>query len=532
MATILIGYLGSVRDAGFGPKRKSRWRPTVAACMQPDLPIDRLELLVTNCTPEQVAIVVADIAEVSPQTEIHTHDLTLTNAWDFEEVFAVMYDWTRRYSFDTEKHRYLYHMTTGSHVSQICGFLLAEARHLPAQLLQTSPGDRKSGDVVGSASIIDLDLSRYDQLAARFELERQADLDHLKSGIATRNRAFNELMARIERVALNSQAPVLLTGPTGAGKSALARRIHALKARRAHLAGRFVEVNCATLRGDTAMSTLFGHVKGVFTGAVTARPGLLCAADGGLLFLDEVGELGVDEQAMLLRAIEEGRFMPVGADTEVTSRFQLICGTNRDLQADVATGRFRADLLARIDLWTFQLPGLAQRREDIEPNLAYELDLFARTAGHRVSFNRESRRAFLDFATRADSAWAGNFRDLNAAITRMATLAEGGRITLAEVDDEIARLRAAWGSAGTPREQDDETVLASVLDAEALAALDRFDRVQLADVIRVCRASRSQSDAGRTLFAVSREKRRTANDADRIRKYLARYDLDWGSVAD
>ena len=105
------------------------------------------------------------------------------------------------------------------------------------------------------------------------------------------------------------------------------------------------------------MSALFGHAKGAFTGAAAARDGLLRSADGGVLFLDEVGELGTDEQAMLLKAIEEKRFLPVGSDTEVGSDFQLIAGTNRDLKAAVAAGEFREDLLARIDLWTFRMPG-------------------------------------------------------------------------------------------------------------------------------------------------------------------------------
>ena len=120
------------------------------------------------------------------------------------------------------------------------------------------------------------------------------------------------------------------------------------------------------------MSTLFGHIKGAFTGATIARPGLLKAADQGLLFLDEIGELGLDEQAMLLRAVEDKRFLPVEADREAHSDFQLIVGTNRDLQLEVGRGAFREDLLARINLWTFRLAGLVERHEDIAPNLDYE----------------------------------------------------------------------------------------------------------------------------------------------------------------
>jgi transcriptional regulatory protein RtcR len=166
-------------------------------------------------------------------------------------------------------------------------------------------------------------------------------------------------------------------GPTGAGKSLLARRIYELKKARRTIEGAFVDVNCATIRGDAAMSALFGHVKGAFTGAQKDRAGLLRAADKGVLFLDEVGELGLDEQAMLLRALEEKTFLPLGSDEEAHSNFQLIAGTNRDLFAAVGQGKFREDLLARINLWTFSLPGLKDRAQDIEPNLDFELDRFA-----------------------------------------------------------------------------------------------------------------------------------------------------------
>ena len=162
--------------------------------------------------------------------------------------------------------------------------------------------------------------------------------------------------------AIKSRAPILLNGPTGAGKSFLARRIFELKQARHQFSGAFVEVNCATLRGDTAMSTLFGHVKGAFTGARESREGLLRSANGGMLFLDEIGELGADEQAMLLKAIEE-KPLPVWQRSPVSSDFQLIAGTVRDLRQLVAEGKFREDLYARINLWTFTLPGLRQRRK-------------------------------------------------------------------------------------------------------------------------------------------------------------------------
>ena len=267
-------------------------------------------------------------------------------------------------------------------------------------------------------------------------------------------------------------------------------------------------------------------MRGAFTGAVRERGGLLRAADGGILFLDEIGELGLDEQAMLLRALEEKAFLPVGADGDVRSDFQLIAGTNRDLHDGVAAGSFRHDLLARINLWTFELPGLEQRREDIAPNLDFELSGFAEANARKVRFSTEARTRFLRFAESPDAPWTANFRDLNAAVTRMATLAPGGRITEDVVDGEIARLRRHWR--GADRLEGD-TLLAEVLGDDA-GELDRFDRVQLADVIGVCRQARSLSEAGRVLFAESRRRRTSTNDGDRLRKYLARFGLTFATV--
>jgi transcriptional regulatory protein RtcR len=524
---VVLGLAGPTLDGGRDAQRWQHWRPTVAVVQHEELLVDRFELLYERRSTTLAETLCRDIASVSPETAVRLHPIELADAWDFEEVYGVLQEFAHAYAFDPEAEDYLLHITTGTHVWQICTFLLAEARYLPARLLQTSPPRRTAGGP-GSYRIIDLDLSRYDRIAQRFESERSASLSMLKVGIDTRNAAYNRLIDQIERVAARSRAPILLTGPTGAGKSRLARRIYELKRERRLLAGRFVEVNCATLRGEGAMSALFGHRRGAFTGAQTDRPGLLRAADGGLLFLDEIAELGADEQAMLLRAVEERRFLPLGADAEAESDFQLIAGTNRDLAEQVRSGRFRDDLLARIDLWTFRLPGLAERREDIEPNLGFELDQASARGGTRVTLNKEARERFLAFATSPAAAWTGNFRDLNAAVTRMATLAQGGRITVDLVDDETARLAAGWEDAAPP--PPGESLLARLLGSDRLAALDLFDRVQLAEVVRVCVRSRSLAEAGRTLFAASRQKKKQPNDADRLRKYLARFGLAWAEL--
>lgn len=521
---VALSLVGTTLDAGTGEDRWNRWRPAISLCGQDDLVIDRFELLFDRRYRRLGERLRDDLATVSPETEVRLNEVSLENPWDFEPVFDALLGFSRDYPFDTDREDYLVHITTGTHVAQICLFLLTETRHLPGKLVQTAPPKRNETGP-GTYQIIDLDLSRYDRIASRFEDEQRRALSFLKSGIDTKSPRFNELMARIERVATSSPAPILLTGPTGAGKSRLARRIFELKSARRLVRGPLVEVNCATIRGDAAMSALFGHRRGAFTGAVSDRAGLLKSADGGVLFLDEIGELGADEQAMLLRAVEEKSFLPVGSDREDRSDFQLIAGTNRDLKKQVAGGFFREDLLARLDLWTFEMPGLAQRPEDIEPNLDYELDRFTRASGRKVTLNREARQRFLTFAVSPSARWPANFRDLSAAVTRMATLAPAGRITVAEVSEEIARLERSW----TRGETEDELVREIL--GSATDRLDRFDRVQLADVLRVCRESPSLSAAGRTLFPESRKRKRSANDADRLRKYLARFELDWDRVA-
>lgn len=539
---VVFGFFGTVMDAGLSEKRWDRWRPTVALFGDEAFKIDRLELFA--CKDEQVTLaekLTKDIALVQSDAEVHVHVLSVENPWNFQQVYAVLYDFAKAYTFEEDCDYYV-HLTTGTHVAQICLFLLTEARYFPARIVQTSlnKAEREAENRWrGKLEVIDLDLSSYDQLAKRFQKESLDSQNLLKGGIATRNAAFNALIGRIERVALKSTAPMLLCGPTGAGKGHLAARVFELRARRHLINGPFVEVNCATLRGDNAMSALFGHKKGAYTGAAADRAGFLKSADGGILFLDEIGELGFDEQAMLLRALEDKRFTPMGSDKEIQSDFQLLAGTNRNLAKDVAAGRFRADLLARINVWQFALPGLAERREDIEPNLDVELERAGVDLGTRVSMTKEARDVFLAFA--ATAPWHGNFRDLASCATRMATLAEAGRIGVADVRLECENLASAWGDTdsvgpalSTPHaglnDGEEKDRISQAMGADEAARLDAFDRVQLDAVLAVIAQTDSMAAAGRVLFAASRLAKDKPNDSDRLRKYLAKWKLDYSIV--
>ena len=532
MKRVIIGLLGTTLDRGRAADRWERWRPSVSLFQHEDLKIDRFELLHESAAISLAQGVADDVRQVSPETEVKLHEIRFgRDPWDLADVYGALHDWARGYQFDRGNEEHLIHITTGTHIAQITLFLLNEAGFMPGRLIQSAPprgGKRVSSQTPGHYSIIDLDLSKYDALSTRFARDMEDVTGFLKSGIATRSEPFNRLISRIEQVALRSKAPILITGPTGAGKSQLARRIYELRHHRGGLDGSMVEVNCATLTGGTAASALFGHVRGSFTGAQKDRPGLLREAHKGLLFLDEIGELGPDEQAMLLRALEDKTFLPVGSDKPVKSDFQLIAGTNRDLRQAVSEGRFREDLLARIQLWTFTLPALRERREDLVPNLEYELKRFAETEGRQISFNKEARDTFLRFAESSDTPWHGNFRDFNAAIVRMGTLAPRGRIRMEEVEDEITRLKESWHR---PDSGDmDRLALLETIGPERLDAMDEFDAVQLARVVRVCRECRRLSDAGRRLFAASRKKRSTSNDADRLKKYLGKWGIAFNDL--
>ncbi len=521
MNNVVIGILGSRLDhGGLGKRRWERWRPSVSLLMHPEFPVAEYLLMYLPEDKVLLDLTIQDMAQVSPNTKVTAFPIACEDAWDFEQVYSQIHDVAVSQFFDVEQNNYFVNITTGTHVAQICLYLLTEAHYLPGKLLQSSPS--KEG-TQGTYHIIDLDLSRYDQIASRFAKESSDAVTYLKSGIQTRNGAFNALIAQLEQVSIKSTAPILLNGPTGAGKSQLAKRIYELKKQRGQLLGKLVEVNCATLRGDNAMSALFGHVKGAFTGALNARVGLLREAHQGLLFLDEIGELGLDEQAMLLRAIEEKIFMPFGGDQPVSSDFQLIAGTHRNLFELVRQGVFREDLLARINLWTYELPSLKHRLEDLEPNIEHELQNFTRKAGYKVSFNTSARDAYLQFARTPAALWRANFRDLNSSITRMATLAVGGRITEEIVAGEILRLQQAWQ--GFQEQPATEDILTVYLSDEQLAEMDLFDRLQLAQVINVCKSSRSMAEAGRQLFNVSRDKKSSVNDSHRVKQYLQKFGL-------
>src|SRR5262249_51621210 len=196
---VVIGMLGSSMDGGDGPERWDRWRPSVAVCQQEDLVVKRFEVLYQKRYERLARTIIDDIGSVSPETMVRSTRLEFNAPSGLEEGYRALHDFAPQQKFHTAPGGQLSHITTATHGQQICMFLLTEARYFPGKLIQTAMGQgRERGEIAGWYRIIDLDLSKYDRIASRFQKEREQGVSFLKSGIATRSKAFNQLIDRIE----------------------------------------------------------------------------------------------------------------------------------------------------------------------------------------------------------------------------------------------------------------------------------------------------------------------------------------------
>ncbi|MBB4632085.1 sigma-54 specific flagellar transcriptional regulator A [Sphingosinicella soli] len=232
-----------------------------------------------------------------------------------------------------------------------------------------------------------------------------AELETLLIG---RSEAIVRVRNLIMRLA-GSQASVLVTGPSGTGKEVVARCLHLASARRNN---EFVAVNCGAIPRELIESELFGHEKGAFTGALQSRKGRFEAADGGTIFLDEIGDMPADMQVKLLRVLEERQIERVGSNKTMGVNVRVISATHKDLEQAIAEGRFREDLFYRLNIFPLQLPALAERREDIPMLIAH----FIKLAGVKLRFNASALRALCGHR------WPGNIRELRNVVERAIVL--------------------------------------------------------------------------------------------------------------
>ena len=279
-----------------------------------------------------------------------------------------------------------------------------------------------------------------------------------------------EKLYRILSKVSQSAHPVLILGESGTGKELVARTIHAYGP---NAQKPFLPVDCGSLVPSLMESELFGYVKGAFTGAVRSKDGLLVAAEGGTVFLDEIGELSLDLQAKLLRALQEREVRPVGATHRVPIRARILAATNRDLAAMVEKGGFRKDLFYRINVVNLRLPALRDRREDIPLLAAHFLARVGRDRHARYTFSDEALRVMMEYS------WPGNVRELEHAVERACTMTSGPVLELGDFPTQLQQqgLESRRQAPNGHETGSSATGVITLADLERQAILDAIRRL-------------------------------------------------------
>ncbi len=329
----------------------------------------------------------------------------------------------------------------------------------------TKPVDMQDLDVFLQKSIEVGGLRRKDSIQRRLKKKEKPFFGQ--------SDAVRETLEHVD-LASENDAVVMLQGKTGTGKGVLARWIHENSARSDNA---YVEVNCSGLKGDLLGSELFGHVKGSFTSAVKDREGLIEVADGGSLFLDEIGDMDIGVQAQLLKAIEEKEFRRIGETRMRKSDFRLICATNKDLSKEVEQGNFRSDLFYRINIFPIHIPSIRERREDIQ-GLAESI---------LREFGVKNPQISSEVLEKLESySWPGNIRELRNMLERALILSRGSELT-----------PAAFPGLKSPTQSTPSEISSDVMDLEELElqhiqkVMNQFgdDTVKASKALGISRAS-------------------------------------------
>jgi two-component system, NtrC family, response regulator AtoC len=321
-------------------------------------------------------------------------------------------------------------------------------------------------EVLRATVVRALDRRRLELRVRRLEVE--LDAARRSGPILGRSPAMAALLELIDRVA-DSTATVLVTGESGTGKELVARSLHDKSRRHA---GPFVALNCAAMPASLLEAELFGHVRGAFTDARADRDGLLTTASGGTLFLDEIGELPIELQPKLLRALQERTVRPIGGSREKPFDARVVTATNVDLEAAVAEGRFRADLYYRLHVVDLPVPPLRVRGNDVLLLAGHFLSQFAAASGKPIE--RLSRAAIERLLA---YSWPGNVRELQNCLERAVALCRFSEIG---VEDLPERVREGTGGVAAPE-----------LPADALVPLEEIERRYVLHVFKTCGENKS-----------------------------------------
>ena len=288
---------------------------------------------------------------------------------------------------------------------------------------RTDIEDRKRAEGSLQQALEEIKTLRDQLYKENIALREEIDKTSMFEEIVGASPALKAVLAKVAKVA-PTDSTVLITGETGTGKELIARAIHKRSKRSARA---FVSVNCAAVPRDLIASELFGHEKGAFTGATQRRLGRFELAEGGTIFLDEIGELPPETQIALLRVLQEREFERVGGNQPIRAEVRVIAATNRDLEAAIAAGTFRSDLFYRLNVFPVEIPPLRERRDDIPLLVEYFVDRYARKAGKSIRrINKRSLELLQAYP------WPGNIRELQNIIERSVIVCETENLSIDE----------------------------------------------------------------------------------------------------
>jgi transcriptional regulatory protein RtcR len=522
---VVIGIVGKNLD-----RKDSSWRPTICLVqnmIQKGFSVDRFHFLYQKSDRKLAEDIKSELEPLLLKTKIQL-DVVNSLAWDYKKTSQHLFDYVSKFPFDYQNEDYYIHLTTGTDTVKNCWILLITNNILRAKIIQSH--NPKGGSAQSYTFV------NTDEISLQFDLWKQenATKNRLNDNILTYQEIYSEIEVIVQSEVKASR--FLLLGETGTGKTQLAQDIAK------YLNLNFVEINCACLIRETAMNELCGHKKGSFTGAIEGYEGKLRQADGGILFLDEIGELGLEEQAMLLKVLDGGKVDTIGEkeDKKKPVSFRLFCATNKDLDEEVANGRFRGDLLSRINLWQYYLTPLRERKEELKKVLELQIE-----ENKTVIFDEKEKQYFLKFALASETEWLGNWRDFNNMMTRIFTRAktQNKKVTKEILDREMTELKTKWSKRKRTKNETNNIStdllnpndyhndiyyqrLCEKLGKEKIEQKYPADILQILAVLRVCEGKKNAAEAGRKLYPNAK------NPSDKMTKFLKNglVDLNWELV--
>ncbi|KMJ52758.1 sigma-54 factor interaction domain-containing protein [Vogesella sp. EB] len=429
----LISWIGETDHQVSEGRLTGEWGPIATAVKAEHY--DRVHLL-TNYGYDRSNDYCKWLESVTGHPRVELQEIELLSPIDHVDIYRQITAELQQLRLPAESVSPTFHLSPGTPAMATIWVLLAKSR-FPARLIQTAKQHNGVKEVDISFDLagdfLPEYLQRTDERVGRL-LAKPEGVAKEFAGIVHTNPMMREQIQRAHQVAVHN-VPVLVLGETGTGKELFAEAIHRASGR----AGKYVAVNCGAIPKELVNSELFGHRKGAFTGADRDRTGHFREASGGTLFLDEIGDLPLDAQVRLLRAIQQGEVTPLGASDPVKVDVRIIAATHRDLMADVQSGRFREDLFHRLAVGIIRLPALRERREDIPPLVSHFMAMINQDSAHSPEWQqKEISESAIKILLSHD--WPGNVRELYHTLLRASIWARQGLLDEHDIMDNILRM--------------------------------------------------------------------------------------------